>query len=57
MSKMPARDKLVKSRVSMLLKYPFWGPLATRLKLEEVEWCNTIATCLLYTSPSPRDRS
>jgi len=44
MSKMPARDKLVKSRVSMLLKYPFWGPLATRLKLEEVEWCKTIAT-------------
>lgn len=44
MSRMPARDKLVKSRVSMLLKYPFWGPLATRLKLEEVEWCNTIAT-------------
>jgi predicted metal-dependent peptidase len=44
MSKMPARDKLVKSRVAMLLKYPFWGPLAARLKLEEVEWCKTIAT-------------
>ena len=44
MSKMNARDKLVKSRVAMLLKYPFWGPLATRLKLEEVEWCKTIAT-------------
>jgi predicted metal-dependent peptidase len=44
MSKLPARDKLVKSRVAMLLKYPFWGPLATRLKLEEVEWCKTIAT-------------
>jgi predicted metal-dependent peptidase len=44
MSKMPARDKLIKSRVSMLLKYPFWGPLAARLKLEEVEWCKTIAT-------------
>ncbi len=28
----------------MLLKYPFWGPLAARLKLEEVEWCKTIAT-------------
>lgn len=41
---MPARDKLIKSRVSMLLKYPFWGPLAARLKLEEVEWCKTIAT-------------
>lgn len=41
---MPAKDKLIKSRVSMLLKYPFWGPLAARLKLEEVEWCKTIAT-------------
>jgi len=41
---MTARDKLVKSRVAMLLKYPFWGPLAARLKLEEVEWCKTIAT-------------
>ena len=41
---MNARDKLVKSRVAMLLKYPFWGPLAARLKLEEVEWCKTIAT-------------
>jgi predicted metal-dependent peptidase len=44
MSKMPARDRLIKSRVAMLLKYPFWGPLAARLKLEEVEWCKTIAT-------------
>lgn len=44
MSKMPARDKLIKSRVAMLLKYPFWGPLAARLKLEEVDWCKTIAT-------------
>jgi predicted metal-dependent peptidase len=41
---MPARDKLIKSRVAMLLKYPFWGPLAARLKLEEVDWCKTIAT-------------
>jgi len=44
MSRLNARDKLVKSRVAMLLKYPFWGPLAARLKLEEVEWCKTIAT-------------
>ena len=44
MSKLNARDKLVKSRVAMLLKYPFWGPLAARLKLEEVDWCKTIAT-------------
>ena len=44
MSKMPAKDRLIKARVAMLLKYPFWGPLAARLKLEEVEWCKTIAT-------------
>lgn len=44
MSKAPAKDRLIKSRVAMLLKYPFWGPLAARLKLEEVEWCKTIAT-------------
>lgn len=44
MSKMNARDKLIKTRVAMLLKYPFWGPLAARLKLEEVEWCKTLAT-------------
>ncbi len=44
MSKMSARDKLIKSRVTMLLKYPFWGPLAARLKLEECDWCPTIAT-------------
>lgn len=44
MSKTPAKDRLIKSRVAMLLKYPFWGPLAARLKLEEVEWCKTIAT-------------
>jgi len=28
----------------MLLKYPFWGPLAARLRLEECDWCPTIAT-------------
>ena len=44
MSKINARDKLIKSRVAMLLKYPFWGPLAARLRLEECEWCPTIAT-------------
>jgi predicted metal-dependent peptidase len=41
---MSARDKLIKTRVAMLLKYPFWGPLAARLKLEECDWCPTLAT-------------
>lgn len=44
MPKLTPRDKLIKCRVAMLLKYPFWGPLAARLKLEEVTWCQTIAT-------------
>ena len=44
MSKMSARDKLIKTRVAMLLKYPFWGPLAARLKLEDCDWCPTLAT-------------
>lgn len=39
------RDRLTKARVKMLLKHPFWGNLATRLKLvESSEWCQTAAT-------------
>lgn len=45
MSKMNARDRLIKTRVAMLLKYPFWGPLAARFQLEEAnDWLQTIAT-------------
>ena len=39
-----AKEKLIKARVTMLLKYPFWGPLSARLVLEEAPWCQTIAT-------------
>ena len=39
------RDRLTKARVKMLLKHPFWGNLATRLKLVEAsDWCSTAAT-------------
>ena len=39
------RDRLTKARVKMLLKHPFWGNLATRMKLVEVnDWCSTAAT-------------
>lgn len=39
------RDRLTKARVKMLLRHPFWGNLATRLKLVEVnDWCSTAAT-------------
>jgi predicted metal-dependent peptidase len=44
MSNISSKDKLIKARISMLLKYPFWGPLSARLVLEEVDWCSTIAT-------------
>lgn len=39
------RDRLTKARVRMLLKHPFWGNLATRMKLIEAsDWCQTAAT-------------
>jgi predicted metal-dependent peptidase len=43
--KMDVRDRLTKARVKMLLKHPFWGNLATRMKLVEAsDWCATAAT-------------
>lgn len=38
-------DYLIKARVSMLIKAPFFGNLATRLKfVDATKWCPTIAT-------------
>ena len=34
---------IVAGRVRMLIKHPFFGTLATRLKLVEAEWCPTAA--------------
>lgn len=43
--KLDTRDRLTKARVRMLLKHPFWGNLATRMKIVEAsEWCSTAAT-------------
>jgi predicted metal-dependent peptidase len=43
--KLNVRDRLTKARVRMLLKHPFWGNLATRMKLIEAsDWCQTAAT-------------
>lgn len=43
--KFTTKDRLTKARVKMLLKHPFWGNLATRLKLVEAsDWCSTAAT-------------
>jgi predicted metal-dependent peptidase len=42
----PIIDKIITARVSLLLKAPFFGNLATRLKIEEADgdWCTTAAT-------------
>lgn len=38
-------DKLVTARVGLLLRHPFFGNLATRLKLIDAsDWCSTLAT-------------
>ena len=43
--KLDTRDRLTKARVRMLLKHPFWGNLATRMKIVEAsDWCSTAAT-------------
>ena len=40
-----ARERLVTARIGLLLKQPFFGNLATRLKLTNAdEWCATAAT-------------
>ena len=38
-------EKLITARIGLLLRHPFFGNLATRLKLvDATEWCNTLAT-------------
>ena len=38
-------DKLITARVGLLLRHPFFGNLATRLKMVDAsEWCATLAT-------------
>ena len=40
-----AVDKLITARVGLLLRHPFFGNMATRLKLVEAsQWCPTLAT-------------
>jgi predicted metal-dependent peptidase len=40
-----ARERLIASRVELYIKHPFFGNLATRLKLVNAdEWCSTAAT-------------
>ena len=41
----PIIDKIIIARVGLLLRHPFFGNMATRLKIQEAEeWCNTAAT-------------
>ena len=38
-------EKLITARIGLLLRHPFFGNLATRLKLvDATEWCGTLAT-------------
>lgn len=37
------KEMIVGGRVRMLIKHPFFGTLATRLKLVEAQWCPTAA--------------
>lgn len=37
-------EKLLKARISLLIRHPFFGNLATRLMLQEASWCETAAT-------------
>jgi|TARA_B110000908_G_C10254723_1_gene454581 predicted metal-dependent peptidase len=44
MSKTEAENKLIQARVRMLMRHPFFGQLALRLKLVEADdWCPTAA--------------
>ena len=39
------QEKLTKARVSLLIRHPFFGNMATRLTLDEAaDWCDTAAT-------------
>jgi predicted metal-dependent peptidase len=41
----PIVDKIIVARIGLLLRHPFFGNMATRLKIKDAsEWCNTAAT-------------
>jgi predicted metal-dependent peptidase len=51
----PIVDKIIVARIGLLLRHPFFGNMATRLKIKDAsEWCNTAATDgrhLFYSRP------
>lgn len=41
----PIIDKIIVARVGLLLRHPFFGNMATRLKIQDAsDWCSTAAT-------------
>ena len=41
----PIIDKIIIARVGLLLRHPFFGNMATRLKIVDAsDWCATAAT-------------
>ena len=41
----PIIDKIIVARVGLLLRHPFFGNMATRLKIQDAsDWCKTAAT-------------
>ena len=41
----PIIDKIIVARVGLLLRHPFFGNMATRLKIADgSDWCQTAAT-------------
>jgi len=51
----PIVDKIIVARIGLLLRHPFFGNMATRLKIKDAsDWCNTAATDgrhLFYSRP------
>ena len=51
------RHELSKILIENMLHYDGVGLSANQIGIEERAFCMMIDTCLLYTSPSPRDRT
>jgi predicted metal-dependent peptidase len=51
----PVVDKIIVARIGLLLRHPFFGNMATRLKIQDAsDWCSTAATDgrhLFYSRP------
>ena len=44
------QDRIIVARVGLLLRHPFFGNMATRMKVQNCDdWCGTAATAVSYT--------